>query len=103
MLITPALVLFLGCENTTKTPGETADDTGVVASGELPGERLAGTTARETSPSTENVGALGAANADFSLRLLNRVRGMSQGNVVLSPWSLQLVMSQVYAGADGEA
>ncbi len=103
MLITPALVLFLGCENTTKTPGETADDTGVVASGELPGERLAGTTARETSPSTENVGALGSANADFSLRLLNRVRGMSQGNVVLSPWSLQLVMSQVYAGADGEA
>lgn len=104
MILAPALFLFLGCETATGPgPKGAPDDTSTPAEGDLPGTTLMGSTSRETAPSTEHLRALGDANADFSLRLLQGVRGLTQGNVVLSPWSLQLVMAQVYAGAEGEA
>lgn len=99
------LSLLLGCvaNDDGVKPNDDTGETGDPAAGELPGTTLKGSTERETSPSTADLGALGAANATFALDLLRTTHGLAAGNQVTSPWSLQLVMAQVYAGAAGDA
>jgi serpin B len=91
------LSLVLAC---TGSP----DDTGVPKGDDvLSGTLLTGSTSRELSPSTENLPLLAAENAAFSLELLRVVHAQEPGNQVISPWSLQVVMAQVHAGASGDA
>lgn len=96
------LSLALGC--TGKAADDTADDTAdTQADAAIPGETLRGSTDRETAPSTAGLPTLYAENADFSFDLLRTVYRAAPGNQVLSPWSLQIVMAQVHAGASGDA
>ena len=68
----------------------------------MPGKTLMGTAARRMDPSTADLGTLSAENAQFSLELLDTVYTGSPENTVLSPWSLQVVLAQVYAGGDSD-
>jgi serpin B len=66
----------------------------------MPGQTLMGTVSRRMAPSTADLGTLSSENAAFSLELLDTVYEAEPGNTVLSPWSLQSVLAQVYAGGD---
>jgi len=66
----------------------------------MPGEPLMGTVARRTAPSTADLGTLSEENTQFSIDLLNTVYTAAPTNTVLSPWSVQVVLAQVYAGGD---
>ena len=66
----------------------------------MPGDTLMGTVARNMEPSTSDLGTLYAENTGFSLELLDTVYTAAPGNTLLSPWSLQVVLAQVYAGGD---
>lgn len=68
---------------------------------EIPGQTLMGSVERNTSPSTADLPTLAAENTAFSLELLAALD--PRENLVSSPWSLQVVMAQVYNGADGDA
>lgn len=92
------LSLLIACP----APKENPDDTGS-PSVAMPGATLKGSVDRETSPSTAHLAGLGDMNASFSLDLVRQIYQGGDGNFVLSPWSLQVVMAQVYAGAEGEA
>lgn len=95
------LCLALAC--TGKSGDDTADSEDTDNDAAIPGETLRGSTERETSPSTDGLPTLYAENADFSFDLLRTVYAAAPGNQVISPWSLQIVMAQVQAGASGEA
>lgn len=88
---------------TDDTSDPVADDSGDPTTGDTPpGTTLKGSTERDTDPDTADLPTLGRENAEFSLSLLRTVRGLERGNQVLSPWSLQVVMGQVLAGAAGD-
>lgn len=88
--------LLMACKTETPTPV-------LPSSGPLPGTTLKGQTERQGQPSTQNLPTLSEENAAFSLELLRTVYAADPGNQILSPWSLQMVMAQVYAGAGGDA
>lgn len=94
------LSLALGC---TGKPGDETGDTDSSPAGAAPGEALRGSTDREMAPATSDLSTLYTENADFSFDLLRTVQAAAPGNQVLSPWSLQVVMAQVRAGASGDA
>ena len=96
MALTPFLFAITAC-NQENEPG----DTGVAV--ELPGISHVGSVDRNASPSTANLDQLNAENAAFSTTLLTELYTAAAGNLVTSPWSLQIVMAQVVAGADGDS
>lgn len=100
MLLLPFLAACSPAPKDSDAPGDTAD---TAAPSEAPGTTVRGDAARITAPSDADVGTLGVENADFSFDVLRGVYGAAPGNLVLSPWSLQTVMAQVYAGASGDA
>lgn len=90
------LLLALACSTTPTDSG----DTGAADPNQPPGQTMKGSAPRSTSPSTANLPTLYAENAEFSVRLLQEL-GAAADNQLTSPWSLQVVMAQVEAGADG--
>jgi serpin B len=96
-------LFFVGsaCSGGTSPLG--TDDTADSVPGgvEIPGTTVKGTIARDLKPKTSDLSALSAENADFSLDLLRELHLVAPGDLVASPYSLQTVMAQVYAGADG--
>jgi serpin B len=56
--------------------------------------------ARSTTPSDDNVAALGASNRAFAFDLFHQVASTSEGqNMVFSPYSLSSALAMAYAGA----
>jgi len=94
------LSLFSACSTERSTDTGAAVDPG---NGAPPGETVMGSVERRSAPSTAHVADLAAANNDFGLRLLQEVYAAEPDNTVVSPWSLQVVLAQVYAGARGDA
>lgn len=76
--------------------------TGCAAEQHLPGLTVMGSEPRRMAPSTADLGTLSEENAAFSLDLLDTVYAAEPGNTVVSPWSLQVVLAQVYAGGSAE-
>lgn len=95
-----SLLLFALACSTTPTDSANPGDTGGADPDAPPGQTMKGSAPRSTSPSTANLPALQAANADFAVRLLQELG--TGDNQLTSPWSLQVVMAQVAAGADGD-
>jgi serpin B len=95
------LLLLLACH---PSAGTESSDTSSAPASEVPGVTLAGSVPRDTSPSSADVPALGTANADFTLDVQRALYAKAPTtNLVWSPWSLQVVMAQVHAGAAGDA
>ncbi len=53
-------------------------------------------------PPTEDMKALAAGNTDFAVDLYKRVAATTDGNIVLSPYSVSSALAMTYAGARGE-
>ncbi len=85
--VTLSVLLLAACSPAVKTPGV----------------EVKGSTAREMGPDTSDVATLASENSDFSFDFLRTVDAQAPGNEVVSPWSLQVVMAQVYDGAAGDA
>lgn len=94
------LSLLFACNSST--PGDDTSDPGGEATA-LPGTTIQGDAQRVSSPSTADLPTLTAENGDFAVALTRELLGGDPANLVVSPWSLQMVMAQVYAGASGDA
>lgn len=93
------LSLLFACSSST--PGDDTSDPGEQPAA-IPGTTVKGDAARVSTPSTADLPTLTAENGDFAVALTRELLASDPANLVVSPWSLQMVMAQVYAGATGE-
>src|SRR3989339_1200819 len=54
------------------------------------------------SATQAQLGAVVAADADFALRLYQRIVATESGNVFMSPYSISTALTMAYAGARGQ-